>query len=389
MLLLATVFNFSNLSAQVTHPPIKLATYNLGLAHGFVDLAKERRGELEKALPKVPADIFCMQEVWLKKDRKAIGRAMRTQFPYSIVPAIEKSKADHAPVCKISDLFGQQTSGEPKIVTCFQTKCKGLEGQAFTNCVLNDCRVSLDNLKQTKRQCAQALMAQVGKNPTLAMLQLISPLRKVDLFTYKGSNGLMLFSKYPFKKQGLTSMRALSTLTRRDFLYAEVDLPGGPLFVGCTHPSANFTQTAPYTGPFRDWEEENAQQMKLVDGTITQLASGKPIALLGDFNFGPTFAEQNIVGDFEKNYWDFVGTQYLDPMVWPQFRACTFCNSNTLNKPTDSSNLIDHIFLKNIDQEQVLKTSLIMTEKVMVKRDRQWLSTNLSDHFGVLVELNQ
>ncbi|MBI2519154.1 MAG: endonuclease/exonuclease/phosphatase family protein [Bdellovibrio sp.] len=376
-----------NLSAQTISPPITLVTYNLGLAHGFVDLAKERRVEQEKILPKVPADIFCMQEVWSKKDRKAITRAMAKQYPFSIVPKIEKTKANRAPVCKISDLFGKDTGGEPKIVTCFQTKCKGLQGQAFTSCVINDCRASLENLKQSKRQCAQALMAQVGKNPTLAMLQLLSPLKKVDLFTYKGSNGLMLFSKYPFGKQGLTSMRELSTLTRRDFLYAEVDLPGGALFVGCTHPSANLAQSAPYTGPFRDWEEENAQQMKFIDEKISLLAAGKPMAILGDFNFGPSFPEQNIVGEFEKNYWDFVDTRYLDPIVWPQYRACTYCNSNSLNKPTDGNNIIDHILLKNIDQERVLKTSLFMTERVSVERDKRMIETHLSDHFGVMLEL--
>ncbi len=377
-----------NLSAQTINPPIKLATYNLGLAHGFVDLAEERQAQLTKILPQVSADVFCLEEVWLKKDRKAIARAMRIQFPYSVVPRIEKAKANHAPVCKISDLFGQDASGDPKIVTCFQTKCKGLQGQAFTSCVINDCRTSLNNLKQTKRQCAQALMAQVGKNPTVAMLKLISPLKKVSLFTYKGSNGLMLFSKYPFIKHGLTSMRELSTLTRRDFLYAEVDLPGGPLFVGCTHPSANLSQSAPYTGPFRDWEEENAQQMKFIDEKISQLANSKPMAILGDFNFGPTFSEQEIVGEFEKNYCDFMGNQYLDPIAWPKYRACTYCNSNSLNKPTDSSNLIDHIFLKNIAPERVLNASIFMTEKLQLERDGDMTLTHLSDHFGVLLELH-
>ena len=130
-------------------------------------------------------------------------------------------------------------------------------------------------------------------------------------------------------------------------------------------------------------------QMKLIDEKISQMANGKPMAILGDFNFGPTFPEQNIVGDFEKNYWDFVGIGYLDPIAWPEYRACSFCNSNTFGKPTDASNLIDHIFLKNIDKARVLKASLIMKEKRSVQRGGRGpqLETNLSDHYGLMLEL--
>ena len=110
---------------------LKVVTYNLGLAHTFVPLAEERLPELGKALANSDADILCLQEVWEKKDRKKIAKAVKKTFPNVYFEKIKNIKSERIPTCKISELFG-----EGKFVGCMQKNCSGKEGDDFTNCII-------------------------------------------------------------------------------------------------------------------------------------------------------------------------------------------------------------------------------------------------------------
>ncbi len=88
---------------------LKVVTYNLGLAHTFVPLAEERLPELGKALANSDADILCLQEVWEKKDRKKIAKAVEKTFPNVYFEKIKNIKSERIPSCKISELLEKES----------------------------------------------------------------------------------------------------------------------------------------------------------------------------------------------------------------------------------------------------------------------------------------
>ncbi len=361
---------------------LELMTYNLGLAKGFVDYYEERREPVFSNLKNSKADVLCLQELWKAEDREKLAKELAATYPYKIIPPIERAVAGSSPACGYSDLFG-----EGSIVSCMRTRCHGKTGREFTACIIGDCKKSLESLKKNNSYCANALMAQVGHSPFIVMLQLLQPFWPVDLYTYEGSNGLALFSKYPFKTgtTGMIPMRYYSTLTRRDFLYATLEADGKELFVGCTHLTANFTDTVPYAGPFANWEQENLKQTELILSKLESLAKGKPQAIMGDFNSSPVIPNYKIDGNFERTYSEFKKQGYLDPASEGSKPGCTICKSNSLNLPTDPDQLIDHIFLKNIDQKNIGESQVLMDQKIEINKS---IKTNLSDHYALKVIIN-
>jgi len=365
---------------------IELMTYNLGLAKGFVDHYEERRIPIATEIKKSHADIICLQEVWFAQDRENILQELKSDYPYSLVPDIDEVTNDHAPACRLSDLFG-----ENKIVTCFRSACEKLTGRELTACVIDKCQASLNNLKNDNPQCGNALMAQVGTHPLLVILKLLMPFGKVDLYTYGGSNGLMLFSKFPFKQggSGLLPLRQYSTLTRRDFLYATIQASDDKqLFVGCTHLTANLTDSAPYAGAFESWGKENLKQVEYLLPQFETLAAGLPMAIMGDFNFGPSYTHSNIQANFEDSYQSFKQKGYMDPIAMAGVPQCTFCNNNNLNLASDNNQQIDHIFIKNLDHKKVKEAQVIMNHKVQIPGASKMLDTYLSDHYGLKLEIS-
>ena len=136
----------------------KFATYNLGLAHGFVPLAAERLPHLADALAASPADVLCLQEVWTKKDRRYVAEALQTLFPHQFSVPIQSLKSDKRPACLPWNLFGKG-----KFVSCMNANCKKLEGDEFTQCILNTCATAMDNLKQKKPPVCDGLDGPSGK----------------------------------------------------------------------------------------------------------------------------------------------------------------------------------------------------------------------------------
>ncbi|OFZ12963.1 MAG: hypothetical protein A2X86_09045 [Bdellovibrionales bacterium GWA2_49_15] len=360
---------------------LELLTYNLGLANGFVDHYEERRLPLFAKIKDSQADIICLQELWSEEDRQALSKEMAPLYPHSLLTPIERVTADRSPACQYSNLFG-----EGSIVTCMRSRCDGKKGRDFTACIIADCKGPLESLKSNNPYCANALMAQVGTHPILVMLKLLIPFGKVDLYIYGGSNGLAIFSKYPIKpgSSGMVSMRDYSTLSRRDFLHAMVEVEGKEIFVGCTHLTANLTDSAPYAGKFSGWEQENLKQSEYLISKIEELSHGRPQIIMGDFNFSPGVPSQGIEANFEKSFLAFKAKGYYDPMSDGGKPSCTFCKSNSLNLPTDPNQLIDHIFFKNVAPKKIGGATLVFDEKLEIKNS---VKTNLSDHYGIKVKL--
>jgi endonuclease/exonuclease/phosphatase family metal-dependent hydrolase len=363
--LLITTLSFAN-----TH---ELTTYNLGLAHTYVPFASQRTQPLIDALKKQESDVLCLQEVWKKEDRNLIINSLKSEYPYAHFTKIFQERASKKPVCKVKELFGKD-----KFVTCTLKKCKKLDGDDFTNCVINKCGDSLVRLKNSNRQCAAALMAQVGKSSTASIWAVINPFKKASLFTYGGSNGLLLLSKKKMTEKSLLNMSDISALSRRSALKAKIEDVGN---IYCTHLSANLAGEAPYAGKFESWEEENfAQAERLVTDALDQQG---PTALLGDFNCGNEIPGTNLSSEIPESC-DLIANYFEDAIALSN-PGCTFCSENEI-ATTSKDRLIDHIYTLGFHTSD---ERITFKEKVKISVDGKEKMVNLSDHYGVTIKVEK
>ena len=102
------------------------------------------------------------------------------------------------------------------------------------------------------------------------------------------------------------------------------------------------------------------------------------VALLGDFNHGP--------GELPDNYQIVLDADWEDPIADAGV-SCSFCPDNTLLEGAeDVGDLIDHVYVKT--SGSVESASIVFNETVEITRaDGTTAQSNLSDHYGVEVEL--
>lgn len=357
---------------------VSFASYNVGLAEGFVAHRKQRLRPLIEAIKKRRPDVLCLQEVWAKKDRKKILRELKAYYPHSHFVDLRNVKASRAPVCRPKQIFGKG-----RFITCFRSQCKGLEGKAFTDCVLVKCKKPIEYLKTHNRECAQAIFAQVGKNPVFAILSLLNPFWKAKLFAYQGQVGLMILSQYPLIRVGFRDLKEVSTTIRRGILHADIKIGDKKFFVGCTHLTANLSQSVPYTGnQFKSWEQENFVQAKKIIEVVDAWGEKSPQVIMGDFNCSKQFRSRKISEDFPKSCLYFESKKFKDDL-FKNGPKCTFCQNNTLVKD-EKNYLIDHIYTRYFGKAiKRGESQIIFTQKVPLKVKEKVVKSHLSDHFGV------
>lgn len=358
-LLLLVFIQFSTLHATT----FEATTFNTGLALTYVPFASERLPFIIDALKKDQSDVICLQEVWRKEDRNKIIKALASEFPFSHYENIKQDYANKKPVCKIREIFGKN-----KFVTCTQKKCKGKDGDDFTSCVIDQCQESLTKLRDKNKQCAKALMAQVGKSSIKAIWAVVNPFKAASLFSYGGGNGLVLLSKKELKNKKVLDLTKISTLNRRAALSAEIADVGQ---VMCAHLSADLTGDAPYAGDFSSWGDENAAQVE----SLIQEANrhNSEVFLMGDFNTGPALESFGIEGELESSYALFL--DHFNDNFNDSNPVCTFCSSNLIAGSTNSI-FIDHIFSKYAQAKNVERA---FEEVIEIDNEK----SNLSDHFGL------
>jgi endonuclease/exonuclease/phosphatase family metal-dependent hydrolase len=372
--LLIPVFSLAHVGAPET---VKVTTYNLGLAHTFVPFAEQRLAPLASRLANYDSDILCLQEVWKKSDQRKIDKKLKGKFPFSFKTKIKNYREGSKPTCRIKEIFG-----EGKFVSCMQDQCGGKDGDDFADCIIDQCGGALEKLKAENRTCASALMAQVGKNPIASIPTLLNPMWRAGQFAYKGSNGLMLYSKYPLEDERYIDLKDVSTLNRRGAIQAVANIKGKKIQVLCTHLTADLSATVPYAGVFRDWEQENGEQMD----RLLQVANQKlyPTIFLGDFNCGFEDPIAGILGELEGNCQKVLDWGYADPLS-EETRECTFCPDNLLNEGEENSVAIDHVFLKDLNARS---SKIVFKDQITIEdKDKGFVKTQLSDHYGLEVEV--
>jgi endonuclease/exonuclease/phosphatase family metal-dependent hydrolase len=372
MKILALILLFCSLNSFAHEA--SFLTYNTGLAHGFVAMAKQRLPHIIDALKSEQSDVVCLQEVWKKKDRKKIIKQLKKIYPYSYYEKKSQLRASKKPVCKIKQLFG-----EGRFLTCMLNNCMGQGSDHQTVCSRTTCGPALEWLKINNRECASTLMAQVGRNTILSMYVLFEPFIRPGMFAYNGANGLLMLSKKPLQNKRFIDWKKESTLNHRGALVADINLENRKISVACTHLTANLENSIPYTGTYEGWESENLIQTN----DLIKRSEDKDAIFMGDFNCSVANSSTGVESEFEQNCKQFSINNYEDPMTDLEMGP-TFSLDNSLVEPTEHNLSLDHIFYKNME---LVSSDILFQKRVLLDDGKKSVESNISDHFAFRVRL--
>lgn len=349
-------------TTPVENPELRFATYNAGLAYGFVEYAEERSPLIPPAVAELPVDVLCLQEVWNASDvaamKSATSAKLSTAFFFENQQAFSESAA-----CTSAEV-------DP-LLACVEPAC-GNSPEA--TCVLTNCGTEF---AATSDACQTCLAANVGG--TLDAIEAACG-EGGALYAYEGAFGVGLLTN-----QEVTASDQLvfpSTLNRRGVLYAELATAAGPMHVFCTHLTADLSFN--YPGAADSWGDEQRDQIEALLVYVAEKAGTEPAVILGDLNTGP--ALEGIAGELPENYALFSDAGWEAPFVSAN-PACTFCGENPLvGNPGDPKRtvLIDHVLFKNRKGGE-LSSSRVLDQDITINVEGSDQTSKLSDHYGVSV----
>lgn len=338
----------------------RVATYNAGLATGFVTFAPEREAEVVSALSNVDADIVCLQEVWSAESIAAITDGLSATFPHSYVERTAEAGADE-PACT-------EDETQP-LADCAHEFCEGAEN--LTNCVLAECG---DEFGQLSDPCTECAAANVGLNDIDAIVE--TCLTGSSSYAWGGHNGLVLLSRE--EMSNTQSLDLDAWLVWRSAISAEV----GGLDVTCTHLAAALNSPAYAGSDYDSYEAEQAGQIDAMLAWVGDRAGDGPAVLLGDMNTGPA-AAGGIEAELPDNWARFGAAGWVDPNVESASPFCTWCADNTIagdGSDHDSvDTILDHVLVRGSTGSAPER---ILDGTVTITVEGASVETSLSDHYG-------
>lgn len=389
--------------------------FNVALAGSFIPYEAQRRQPIADAIAAHDADILCLQEVWTQADKERIRDAAAEAFPHSV---FFENNLD-TPIDDATDQRGEIPPA-PTTVPCpdeiFDDEMLTIKEQMddAIDCVRDACSTipDSDEGRTSSAACASGCSLEVapllfGSDPqhqrcyaciipqlptaTFAEMRASCPTVVNQDLAFGGQNGVMILSRHPLKNT--ENWVIPGTWNRRSILKATVELPNGAeLDTYCNHLTPIFTvppnsiNTFPYTGQYGNgmtgpegWQaEQELQAEKLIDYVASRSAN-RPAVILGDFNAGLAYPEQEIVGEGEETF-NILEAAYTPAYTADYTPLCTFCTTNLVTT-TEASVWIDHIFIHNLDESAVRSTARIFDEDVVPVGGDTLVP--LSDHFGM------
>lgn len=360
-------------SASTTAPDedsarLRIATFNAGLAEGFVPLATERQPLVAEALAGLDAEVVFLQEVWSPEAVAELTETTSATFPEAVFPEPVPDTELGDPACTVDELADLEA--------CIAQNCADAGPDELVECVLTNCASQYAGLCE---ECQSCIAANVGNTIEEGIANCTTA---SSAFAYDGSVGIGLLSKAVILDTDVLVLE--SSLNRRAVLHALVDVEGfGPVNVFGTHLSAVFSDI-PYPGE-GTWEEEQATQIADVLAYIeTRTEPGDPVVLLGDFNTGPAGALYQ--AEIAANYELLTAGMLTNPYVEADDARCTFCGDNPL-VGGDAAVVIDHVFTRNV--EATAEAERILDGPIVIDVDGSETTTALSDHYGVTLSLTR
>lgn len=355
--------------------PLVLTTFNVGLAFGYVEDASGRVEPTIAAINDSDADILCVQELWTNQGEMA----MWTQEVIERVLTGTEGTYGHQYWLRTESPDDAEPSGctieeAQPLEDCAVAACGDISPENIADCVLDSCG---DEFNAVSSGCQSCMVSNLG----MPLDDIITACKGVatDGIVYDGHNGLAVLSRHPLTTTEHLAMEY--ALTARSVLHvrAEPEL-GDAVDVYCTHLASDLSQTLAYPegGAYGSYAEENAAQTTAMLDFVQDTASEDTVVLMGDFNHGP--------GELPDNYQQVLDAGYADPIADAGV-SCSFCGDNTLlGGATDVDDLIDHIYVQTTGM--VESASIVFDQVVEIMRaDGSSGSSNLSDHYGVRVEL--
>lgn len=354
-----------------------LTTFNVGLAFGYVEEASARVDPIIAAISGSQADVICVQELWAAQNDagewtedviNTVLAGTAGAFPHQYWERTTAPEGTEPAGCTIEE-------AEP-LEECAFEACGDLDPENLADCVLLECA---EEFSATSAGCQNCMASNLGGE----LDDIITACKGVfsDGIVYDGHNGLAVLSKHPLE---VTEHRAFDySLTARSALHVRVAPEGGePFDAYCTHLASDLSSTLAYPegGTYGSYAEENAAQTTALLAFADETATSDTIALLGDFNHGP--------GELPDNYQAVLDAGWADPIADAGV-GCSFCPDNTLLEGAeDVDDLIDHVYLRT--PGMVESASIVFNDTVEITTaDGTNRASNLSDHYGVEVELSR
>ncbi len=352
------------------NPSMEVATYNAGLALGFVDYTDERQPLITDALSAETADMLCAQELWRQADWDAVTAAAASTWPHTY--RLDDAQEVRAGGCDMGELADAEV--------CVNLHCAGVGADMLADCALDNCGAELAMLTS---ECIMCITATVGRGDVAVIRELCEGDAGTPVYAYDGSFGTGILSRLPLEETD--SLVFPSTINRRAVLYARVTSDIGPVHFFCTHLTSNLS-SVPYAGIYASWEEENVAQIEAMIAYIdTKTGGSGQVILAGDLNTGP--AGPGFIAELPANYEAFSAAGFSNPYATQPDVACTYCDDNPLNLGTmgGDGGLIDHVLLRGIDLptrgEQFMRDSITLSYEGMSR------PAAFSDHYGLRLRI--
>jgi Endonuclease/Exonuclease/phosphatase family len=357
-----------------TAPPLaemSFASYNVGLAYGYVAQADERREALFAAVPELDVNALCLQEVWRDEDIDDMTEALATAYPFVFR---HDSKADFADAPPEAEARCDDLTA---LDACVRANCDISENEGLLDCVIESCPIQL---LFTGFDCIECLAGRIDQlyEDIIDYCTVPSP----PPLAYEGSNGLLLLSDHEMTETDWLQLDHF--LNVRVALHAKVVTETGPVHLFCTHLTAAIS-ILPYNGDYASYEAEQAAQIAALQAWVADQAGDEPVVLMGDFNNGPGVA--GTPAEFPANYQGIIGAGYADPYTDELPGECTFCDGNPLvGGEGPGGVIIDHLFFDGF-AAPAFSAQRLFDEPITLEVDGNDVETRLSDHYGIKVTM--
>jgi endonuclease/exonuclease/phosphatase family metal-dependent hydrolase len=369
----AVVSACSDDESEAQPPRVIAATYNGGLAVGFVEAADARAPLTAQATAEIGASVLCVQEFWRAADQQLLKAATQTKLPHTIFPP-----PDPGPTGDVPCAAGATDS----LLQCIQTNgCDQVCADELVGCGLDNCSAELFSLPPSCLTCVQA---NVGKSLDDILSTCQAPAIE---YAYGGSFGIGLLSAHPIKAQDTKVFE--STTNRRAAIYALLDTPLGEVHTFCTHLTAVFDDIA-YPKPTGSWEQEQAVQIdQLVQWADEKAGTDGQVLVMGDLNTGPE--GNGYLDEVPSHYAKFVDAGYENPYIAQPGHLCTFCADNPIiARGSDDKNsaVIDHVLARGF-QGTTTSAKRVVDQGIEIENCDKTLQSAYSDHYGVSVTFSK
>ncbi|MEJ2532653.1 MAG: endonuclease/exonuclease/phosphatase family protein [Halioglobus sp.] len=371
--------------------PVKsltVTTYNAGLALNFVPYTNERLPANEALLDGYDGDVICFQEVWLDDQVEHIRAAVSDTLPHFYTEPPEQIITGEA-ACTEEEIEG--------LANCALELCPGLSGNELVSCVPAQCGTFFSDLSPS---CTDGVIASVGI-PDITVDELVKTVTQpTGKFAFEGSLGLILASRYPLENREFQDFIEDSSANHRGALYADIQVGGQSMVVGCTHTAANLGDIIDYpaSGRHGSWEGENRFMQQQLVNFAERKAAGRPVLVAGDFNCGTANPGNGVDPEWPANCQTWLDAGFSDP-AGDQL-PCTFCNdSNLVLKLGDGNGntVIDHIYVKNLRPGATVLARRVFDDPISIEAtvpptelapEDSPVMMHPSDHFGVELQVD-